>query len=288
MDALAAKVGDESYNDQLNAKVPQLTPVVNQGVDLAEADGLSIGSNQCRQYYLNKYLIACDGLGVYASGFGKQMDASGSFPGNYAQSIDDKIRAFSEITRAQETGQLTHLVNAESLGTSLVSTSGYPSLMGSGSMQTRIIIGSTGTRIVSVPSGAVGLGLTGFEIGLLVIAATCIIGAIVWSLAEQNIAATAATNQKICEAAMSSGNQTLAQQCIDLAKESTNLGVLGNVLGKTGADLVSSYGKYLFFAGAAALAVYFSPQILGRALKTQDVYQSHKAARAAANRRRCR
>ena len=286
LDALAAKVGDETYTDQLSANVPQIQAGLTQGTDLADANGVSIKSNSCRQYYLNKYLIACDGLGVYASGFGKQMDASGTFPGNYAQSIDDKIRAFSEITHAQETGQLVHLVNAESVAAAAAATSG---LSGYRPVRTRLIIGTNGTRIETIPAGGVGLGFTGVEeVFITVIIIGLIAGTVVWALAKDSIEATAATNDKICSAAMTSGNAALAQQCIDIAKKATNLGVVGQVLGDAGTQLVSSLGKYLFIGGAAVLGIYFLPQIMGSALKTKDVYEAHKAARAAANRRRYR
>jgi len=284
LDALVAKVGDETYTNQLDANTPVIQTAIQQNQDLPKANGVSIGSNECRQYYLNKYMIACDGLGVYDSGFGRQMADSGTFPGDYDKSIDDKIRAFSEITYAQETGRLAQFVNAESVSSAVAS--GRMSLSGAAPTRTRIIVGTTGTTIEVVPTGAVGLGIAPIiVVGLVVVALGIITGAVIWSLYKTSIEETAATNREICKAAMSSGNEALANRCIDLAKESTDLGVVGNFLGKSG---ISDIGKYLFAGGAILLGIYFLPQITDRLLKSQDVAAAHKAARAAANRRRYR
>ncbi|MFA4971447.1 MAG: hypothetical protein WC683_02455 [bacterium] len=285
VDPLAATIAQQTVEQQFDARVPALQSSFQNNTDLSADDAAKLTAEQSRQHYLYKYLIACDGLGLYASGYAKQLDANGEFPGDYNKSVEDRIRIFSEITHAHGTGALVGLVNNEAVVQQAAQRAAMSGLGGVGQGQVTTFIGSKGMTItLPSSSGAAGLGAPlPWQAWVLIGVGTIVAGVVIYLLGSKRIETTAETTRIICLKLIESGDKAAAKSCIDLQKEATNIGGVGDIIGK---ETMQTLTKYAFVGGLLILTVMFLPTIVGSVTQAQTTYQMHKAVRAAANRRR--
>lgn len=285
-DASGAQVAASTVQDSLNQRLPQIQQGLQNGADLDEQSSLQLDPISSQQFYIGKYVTACQGLGVYSSGFGRQAVLSGQLAErDYLYDIDTRLRAFSEIAHAGETGQLPYLLgNLGAVESASAGATGRPSLGPKG-----VLVGSEGVTVrdLSPRAGGAGWydvsGLGQVPWSYVLIGAIAIVAGVTVAIVRYNDAqAQAATAAKMCDSAIASGNQTLAKACIDAqAAMLQNVG-LANAKKGLVTDLLGTEGtKYLFYGGLLVLGVIFLPTIVSSMTGAAGAVSAARAKRRA-------
>jgi hypothetical protein len=253
LDESKAILAADIVAQQIQAQKDAMASSLNARQDLSPDSAISLDNAQMRQYHIGRYLVASGGLGVYTSGVGKDLIEQES----YLEGIEGRIRIFSEIIHAGETGQLVQLVNAES-----VAPEGG-----------RIIIASEYSK-VSSERGA-GLGVVGFGkipvpqiiIAVAIIAFIISAAVVLDRYFARDTEASYAQSQAICRDAIEKGYKDVVKQCVELSAEATQGGVVGDLLGSKATKDITNY---LILFGAVYLGVLLLPTITHSVTTAQE------------------
>lgn len=250
LDPAEAKLAAELVAQQVQDQRSVIVPSLERRIDLPPTNAITLDPIKARQYYVGKYVAASQGLGGYPAGLAREAVAAGAMTEQqYFDGIEVRLRAFSEIIHAGNTGQLVDLVNGERRGSS-------------------IVIATEGDGVVG-SAGVSGLGLAATTAILIGVVAVAIVAGLAYYYTQAHKAElTVAMMSRNCNEAIKLGNEKAIKWCNEFAKETASGGIGTDLFGSKGQEQLL---RYLGYAGAAYLAILLLPSITQSVLSTQQV-----------------
>jgi hypothetical protein len=255
LDFAEAKLAADLVAQQVRAQQPTIVRSLDNRQDLPIENAVTLDANKSRQYYVGKYFAATQGLGGYPAGLGREAVEAGAMThAQYIEGMDIRLRAFSEIIHAGDTGQLVDLVNGEKRGGNIVVT-------------------TKGDGVIA-NAGGVGLGIEPGTVILLALIATAIVAGVAYSVVQMDKnELTIAMMTRNCGEAMRQGNERAIKHCNDFAREAASGGAVPSLIGDKGREQLL---RYLGYAGAAYLAILVLPSVTSSILSAQQVAREQK------------
>lgn len=265
LDERQALLAQDMLRQQVEAKQGIITPNLESYTDMPSGGELVLDSSQSRQFYVGKYIAASQGLGAYPAGLGREAVAAGVMTEqDYFIGIETRLRAYSDIIYAGETGQLEPLVNAEKFG--------KDQRIASGSQ----IVTSSGTLLRAAPATS-GLGAAFIPVWAIVVVAVAIVAGVTYYLVRRHeVDRTIDMMTQNCQEAIRLGNEQAIKYCNEFAQKTIGQGIGQKLLGDVGQEQIL---KYLALGGAVYLTVLLLPSLTQSFMSAQDVARQREQER---------
>jgi hypothetical protein len=269
VDLGAAMSAQEGYEQQISDRKEIVRACLADRVDLPENAALSQEAPKSREYWLSTYAFAVEGIGAYATGYGRQQVGYGLLSErDYTDSIDLRTKSFANIVSAGKKGQLAALMSPSAYYQNVVQQS--PSAK---TMQTagqllpisggRVVLTGSANKVFALDTTKqlvpVQLGFTGIEIaGIVVLISAIAIGAYVvrGSVEKERIRASAEFMGRMCSEAVSANHASTIAACTEYADK-----ISTPTPAPFGLDNLS---KYLAWGAVGLAAMWMLPTLMAR------------------------
>ena len=260
-------IANEAAGNTVNKYGSDWLPHFKDQTDVDASTALALPSDEMRQYYLGKYADASTGLGAYLSGYAREGIAIGALTqSDFDKGAELRLRAFSEIIYAGNTGSLKALVAGERVASGAAvskSVQGFGAYPRMSPNATVITIGGSGYSVAPA-SKLNGFGLIDTAAVVLIIAGMLILSGVVgWTIYQGLNFLTRKQMLDRCTDAVKSKDeraeaicQTMTTVVAQMAKDASPASAL---------DLKGMVGQVVPYAAAgvgALLLIQFAPEII--------------------------
>jgi len=276
-----AFVANQVLSEKVDQNRESIRAALSAGKDLSEATGIALTTKQLRDYVLSNYVLACAGIGSYASGFAADSVANGTLPQDaYESGIQTRIDVFSRIAGWEQSGDLRRMLQGEAEGQRVLTSSGSA---GQGVSSVVFRSGRTGVYTTSETNGlGIDPVVTPLVIGgvvkvAIVVAVLIVAGVVTYLVIRDKTNVSAQRMKENCDAAFKYGYQDAMKACTDWASGLSDKSLVDNVFG---GQVTSQLTKYLLIAGVAYLGIIMLPQITQSVMTSQEIVRKRKALEA--------
>lgn len=265
-----AYVANQVLSEKVDQNRENIRAALSAGKDLSEATGIALTAKQLRDYVLSNYVLACAGIGSYASGFAADSVSKGVLaPEVYNDGIQTRLDVFSRIVGWEKSGDLGRVLQPEAAGQKVLNSAG------AAGQSTGSIVLRSGKTGVYTATGTSGLGEPISITTAIIIVATVIVAGLVTYLVirdKNNISAQ--RMKESCDTAFKYGYQDAMKACTDWASGLSDKSLVDNVFG---GQVTSQLTKYLLIGGLAYLGIIMLPQITQSVMTSQEIVRKKRA-----------